>query len=208
VFVVAFGRHSGILQACIAALAMDAIAASPDNGRRPGPDSGETGVAMSRHAPAPTSALAAVVLAGAFGQAHAADATIESLLKQAGTPYEIDKDGDYKIVVSWSQEKRSQLVFVGGTPETFAGMPVYDVFAPALAVESGALGQDDANKLLDESGKMKLGAWELRGDGAYYAVKVPAGQLTADQFDKILSLVAETADDFELAHSNGASDDL
>ena len=35
---------------------------------------------------------------------------------------------------------------------------------------------------------------------------MPAGELTAEQFDKILSLAAETADNFELEHSQ--SDDL
>ena len=154
--------------------------------------------------------VAAALLAAGFafapGHVRAADATIESLLKQADTPYEIDKDGDYKIVIEWSKEKRSQLVYVGGTPETFADTPVYDVFAPALAVDEGGLSAEDANELLKASGNLKLGAWELRGDGAYFVIKVPAGKLTAEQFDKILSLAAETADNFELEHSK--SDDL
>ena len=147
-------------------------------------------------------------LAFAPGQVHAADAGIESLLKQADTPYEIDKDGDYKIVIDWSKEKRSQLVYVGGTPEVFDDMPIYDVFAPALEVGEDGLTQVDANALLKASGDLKLGAWEVRGDGAYYVVKVPAGKLTSEQFDQILSLAAETADNFELEHSQGKSDDL
>ena len=151
-------------------------------------------------------ATLAALIACAPGHARAADATIESLLKQADTPYEIDKDGDYKIVIEWTKEKRSQLVYVGGTPETFADMPVYDVFAPALATGEDGLSAEDANELLKASGNLKLGAWELRGDGAYYAIKVPAGKLTAEQFDKILSMAAETADNFELEHSE--SDDL
>lgn len=157
---------------------------------------------MSRHA----LVFAALAALACPGQARAADAAIETLLKQANTPYEIDKDGDYKIVIEWTKEKRSQLVYVGGTPETFADMPVYDVFAPALATDEKGLSAEDANALLKASGGIKLGAWELRGDGAYYAIKVPAGTLTAEQFDKILSLAAETADNFELEHS--ASDDL
>jgi len=154
-------------------------------------------------------AVFATLLAGfalAPGHAHAADAGIEALLKQSGTPYEVDKDGDYKVVIEWSKDKRSQLVYVGGTPETFADAPVYDVFAPALAVDDDGLSAADANELMKASGDLKLGAWELRGDGAYFAVKVPAGNLTAEQFDKILSLAAETADDFEMEHSD--SDDL
>ena len=147
-------------------------------------------------------------LALASGHARAADAGIESLLKQADTPYEIDQDGDYKIVIDWSKEKRSQLVYVGGTPESFDDMPIYDVFAPALEVGKDGLTQADANALLEASGKLKLGAWEVRGDGAYYVIKVPAGTLTAEQFDRILSLAAETADNFELEHSQGKSDDL
>ena len=159
---------------------------------------------MSRHVIA--FAIFVAVIALAPSRARAADATIESLLKQADTPYEIDKDGDYKIVIEWTKEKRSQLVYVGGSPETFADMPVYDVFAPALEVDDGGLSQADANALLKASGDLKLGAWELRGDGAYFVAKVPAGNLTAEQFDKILSLAAETADNFELEHSK--SDDL
>jgi hypothetical protein len=159
---------------------------------------------MPRHAIA--IALFSAALAVAPGHARAADAAIEALLKQADTPYEIDKDGDYKIVIEWSKENRSQLVYVGGTPETFADMRIYDVFAPALAVEGDGLPQADANKLLKAGGNLKLGAWELRGDGAYFVAKVPAGNMTAEQFDKVLSLVAETADDFELEHS--PSDDL
>lgn len=161
--------------------------------------------------PTPVFAIAIALAAGfalAPGHARAADETIEILLKQADTPFEIDKDGDYKIVIEWSQEKRSQLVYVGGTPEAFNDMPVYDVFAPALAVDDDGLNQADANALLKASGELKLGAWELRGDGVYFVAKVPAGNLTAEQFDKILSLVAETADNFELEHSQGKSDDL
>jgi hypothetical protein len=183
---------------------MDAVAASPDNGREPGRGiPGKPEHAM-RHAI--VFAALAAALACAPGHASAADAGIEALLQQAGTPYEIDKDGDYKIVIEWSKEKRSQLVYVGGTPETFADMPVYDVFAPAMASGEEGLARADANALLKASGTLKMGAWELRGDGAYFAVKVPAGTLTAGQFDKILSLAAETADNYELEHSD--ADDL
>jgi hypothetical protein len=185
---------------------MDAIAASPDNGREAGRgNSGKPEDAMPRHSIV-LATLAAAAVAGAPGHARAADAAIEALLKQADTPYEVDKDGHYQIVIEWTKEKRSQLVYVGGTPETFAGMPVYDVFAPALATDEGGLSAEDANELMKASGSLKLGAWELRGGGAYFAVKVPAGQLTAEQFDKILSMAAETADNFELERSK--SDDL
>ena len=159
-----------------------------------------------------TSVFAAIAVSAGFalapGHARAADAAIEALLKQADTPFEVDKDGDYKIVFEWNDEKRSQLVYVGGTPETFNDMRVYDVFAPALEVGDDGLNQDDANALLKASGDLKLGAWELRGDGAYFVAKVPAGNLTAAQFDKILSLVAETADNFERDRSQGKSDEL
>ena len=148
----------------------------------------------------------AALLALAAPCASAADPALEALLKAADIPFEVDDDGDYKIVYEWSKDKRSQLVYVGGTPETFADTPVYDVFAPALAVGEDGLSAEDANEMMKASGSLKLGAWERRGDGAYFAIKVPAGKLTAEQFDKILSLAAETADNFELEHSN--SDDL
>ena len=98
---------------------------------------------------------------------RAADATIESLLKQAGTCPRGGRDGDYKIVIEWTRGKALAAGHIGGTPETFAGMPVYDVFAPALEVDEDGLAAEDANALLKASGNLKLGARELRGDGAF-----------------------------------------
>src|SRR5690606_22364826 len=71
------------------------------------------------------------LLAAAAPSAGAADPTLEALLKAADLPYEIDEDGDYAIVIEWSQEKRSQLVYVSGTIQDLDDTRLYSVFSPA-----------------------------------------------------------------------------
>ena len=98
------------------------------------------------------------------------------------------------------REKRSQLV-TSAAPGNLAGMPVLRRVRPgAGGLDEDGLAAEDANALRLASGNPCL-APQNCGDGVYYAVKCPAGELTAEQFDKILSLAAETADNFELEHS-------
>ena len=59
--------------------------------------------------------------------AHAADPALEAKLKEAKLEYVIDGDGDYKIVYEWSQDQRSQVVFISGQPEGLEGVRLYSV---------------------------------------------------------------------------------
>ena len=153
---------------------------------------------MMRHIP-----LAfAVFLALAAPGARAADPAIEALLKAAEIPFEVDKDGDYKIVYDWSKDKRSQLVYISGTTEEIAGMRLYEIFSPAKMMDDEALDPALARRLLGENATLKFGAWQMTGKTLYFSGAVPA-EMAAAQFETLISVVAGTADDMELELTPG-----
>lgn len=125
------------------------------------------------------------------------DASIGSRLEARGTPFVIDDDGDFKITVSFSEEDRTQLVFVSGTTEELAGLTVREIFSPAAELGVAGLDAVQANNLLRGNSQQKLGGWELRGNQLYYTVKV-SDNIGAATLDDLVDLVAGVADNMEM----------
>jgi hypothetical protein len=151
-------------------------------------------------------ALAALGLALATPvPAAAKDASVERRLDARGTKYEIDKDGDYKVVISWSQEGRSQIVFVSGKTEAVGGLVIREIFAPAAFVANHGIDGTSALELLQASGQTKFGSWEIRGGVVYFVAKV-FDDISAERLDSVLSIVAETADGKEIELTGGKDD--
>ena len=144
----------------------------------------------------PTRIAIAAFLALATPVANAADPALEALLKAADIPYEVDEDGDYKIVYEWSKDKRSQLVYVSGTIEDLAGVKLYEIFSPAKLMKDTDIDPALARRLLGENATYKFGAWEISGKTLYFGGKVPAG-VSAAHFETLVDVVAGTADDME-----------
>ena len=65
---------------------------------------------------------------------QAEDSSIKRGLDSVGQKHEIDKDGDFKITLSFTEDKRTQIVFVAGTPYDVAGVQVRNIFAPVAKV--------------------------------------------------------------------------
>ncbi|MEG2942182.1 MAG: hypothetical protein RR969_11470 [Thermomonas sp.] len=147
----------------------------------------------------------AALLALAAPVASAADPVLEALLKSADIPFEVDEDGDYKIVYDWSKEKRSQLVYISGTTEELAGVKLYKIFSPAKLLGEDTIDPALAQRLLGENAQYKFGAWELAGKTLYFGGKVPAGTPAA-RFETLVSVVAGTADDMEQELTPGKDD--
>lgn len=156
--------------------------------------------------PALTVLSALFVSLALIGSAAASDASVKKRLDARGMKYEVDADGDYKVIYNYSKEGRTQLVFVSGGTEEVGGFKVREVFSPAARVEKDDIDGAKALELLSESRKNKLGSWELAGDVLYFVVKLP-DNLTAEQLEAAMDIVAETADDKELEIS-GDRDDL
>jgi hypothetical protein len=145
-------------------------------------------------------------LAFAAAPASAEDASVSKRLDREGLKYEIDSDGDYKLTFNYTQEGRTQLVFVSGTTQTVGELTVREVFSPAGRVERDGINGKKALELLEGSGGMKMGSWEIRGDVLYFVMKV-LDNATSKELSSMLDIAAETADDKEIELS-GDRDDL
>jgi hypothetical protein len=144
---------------------------------------------------------AAAVMAPLPTQAE--DSSIKRRLDGVGQKYEIDKDGDFKITLSFTEDKRSQIVFVEGTPYDVAGVQVRNIFAPVAKVdEDGVAGK--AVELLKANNGYKLGAYEIEGSILILSLKIPEAA-TGEQLQKAVRLAASVADNKEIELS-GARD--
>lgn len=155
------------------------------------------------------SSPSALILAGlalvAAAPAAAQSRSVEDRLKEKDIAYEVDEDGDYKLGIRWSNEGRSQIVFISGKTETVAGLTIREVFSPAAFVKDHKVDGAKALELLEASGKTKLGSWEIRGGVVYYVAKV-FDSINADDLDTVINIVSESADDKEIELTGGKDD--
>ncbi|MBD9467797.1 hypothetical protein [Pseudoxanthomonas sp. PXM01] len=136
----------------------------------------------------------------------AADASVDARLKASGIPFEVDGDGDYKVTYSYTEDNRTQLVFVSGRTEQVGGIEVREIFSPAARVAADSIDGAKALALLAESRTKKIGGWELSGDVLYFVIKLP-DTVDAAGLEAAMDIAAETADNKELELS-GDKDDL
>lgn len=159
-------------------------------------------------APRPLSATCLLLLSLALPApgAVASDASVAARLEARGIQYVVDEDGDYRVTYSYSQEGRTQLVFVSGRTESIGGFRVREVFAPAAVMSRDGVDGPVALQLLADSGRRKLGAWESRGDMLFYVIKLP-DSADAAELEAAMDIAAEVADDKEIELS-GDRDEL
>lgn len=117
-------------------------------------------------------------------------------LEQTGLKYEIDKDGDYKILFTVGGTKRTQLVYVSGNTQTIDGLVIREFFAPAAKVSVSVNGAK-ALELLAESHRKKVGSWEIHGDGLTYTAKV-SDSISAKDARSLLETIVNIADEAEV----------
>lgn len=127
---------------------------------------------------------------------QAEDSSLKRRLDGIGQKYEIDKDGDFKITLSFTEDKRSQIVFVKGTPYDVSGVQVRNIFAPVAKVaEDGVAGK--AADLLKANNTLKIGAYEIEGSILMLSLKIPESA-TGEQLQKAIRLTAGVADNKEI----------
>lgn len=136
--------------------------------------------------------LPAAVLAA---PARPADPLVEGQLKALDYSYEIDEDGDFKLVFDL-EDGRSQLVFVRSPVEEYGTLRVREIWSPGFAVEGDDFPAVVANRLLAESNDAKIGSWVKQGGTAMFVVKIDAAA-PADQLADALSAAVHTADALE-----------
>lgn len=150
--------------------------------------------------------LSCALSISALPAAASADASVAARLDARGIRYVVDEDGDYKVTYSYTDEGRSQLVFVSGATESVEGITIREVFAPAAWVDRDNVDGVKALELLSHSRSQKIGAWEIAGEVLYYVIKVP-DSIDAAQLETVLDIAAGTADNKE-AEFSGDRDEL
>lgn len=141
--------------------------------------------------------LALLGVACAALPAAAADPSVERRLDAQGFTYKIDSDGDYAITYEFTEDGRTQLVFVAGRTQSVSGFTVRKVFAPAAAVEQDGVTGEMALDLLKSSGNARLGSWEIIGDTLYFMIKLP-DSASAKELEVAMNIVAAVADETEI----------
>jgi hypothetical protein len=132
--------------------------------------------------------------------APAADGRIAEQLDQIGVKYEIDDEGDFRVVFQFDEDKRSQVVYVNSETVDFNDMEIREIWSPASRL-SGELSSAVANRLLIASFDAPLGGWQVaKGeDGSHtivFCVKLGA-DADSTTLDRVLTTVVAAADDME-----------
>ena len=94
-----------------------------------------------------------------FGGTARGDQRVRKILDAERIKYEIDSDGDYKVIFDLGNG-RTQLGIINSNTESFAGVEVRDVWSVGL-VGDGQLNAAVANALLAKNAQYKVGAWQI-----------------------------------------------
>ncbi|WP_313275471.1 hypothetical protein [Stenotrophomonas sp.] len=141
-------------------------------------------------------AAALLLTAATFG-AHAADPdkVVGATLDTLEYTYEIDEDGDYKLVFD-VEDGRSQLVYVRSAVEEFGSHKIREIWSPGYTSPGKQFPAAVANRLLEDSQDAKLGGWVKQGELAMFVVKVDANA-SSDALSDAIDAAIRTADAME-----------
>lgn len=153
-------------------------------------------------------ACCAMLAASALNTAVAGkpDPAIGKKLEAQGLKYEVDDDGDYKLLFAVEGD-RSQIVWVRSPVETLGSLRIREILSiagkspkpetPEQIISSAVA----ATAALMSSNRQKLGGWVLKGSddnqAFYYVAQVPA-DIDADDLEIVVRAVAKEADAFEV----------
>lgn len=140
-------------------------------------------------------ALALVVVPIAATAAEP-DPVVKALLESKDTPYEVDEDGDFRIVVRLEDE-RTQLVWVRSAVSETDSHKVREIWSPGYQSNTDLFPSSIANDLLARSHELILGSWVKQDRVAMLVTKIPA-DADADALDEAIDLTAASADEVEL----------
>ncbi|WP_146517215.1 hypothetical protein [Stenotrophomonas maltophilia] len=141
---------------------------------------------------------ALLIALAATGSAAAADAdkAVARHLDKLGYTYEVDEDGDYRMVFDVEGD-RTQMVYVRSSVEDFGTHNTREIWSPAYNAKTKQFPVAVANRLLEDSQDAKMGGWVKQDTTAMFVVKIDA-DATADQLSDAIDAAIRTADAMEL----------
>ena len=135
------------------------------------------------------------------------DPQIKRQLEELKYEFEVDEDGDYKLVfeVGGSTEKRSQLVYVRTPVENYGVLRVREIWSPGYKSKDKDFPASVANRLLTATQDNKAGAWAKQNEYAVFVVRLPANAPTKE-LDDAIDLAITSADQMEAELTPGKDD--
>ncbi|EMT5434865.1 hypothetical protein WMR10_000376 [Stenotrophomonas maltophilia] len=139
-----------------------------------------------------------LIALAASGSAAAADAdkAVARHLDKLGYTYEVDEDGDYRMVFDVEGD-RTQMVYVRSAVEDFGTHNIREIWSPAYSAKTKQFPVAVANRLLEDWQDAKMGGWVKQDTTAMFVVKIDA-DATADQLSDAIDAAIRTADAMEL----------
>ena len=124
------------------------------------------------------------------------DKEVKQKLDSEGWNYEIDGDGDFKMIISFDDEDRSQLVYV--ISDTHGDdIEIREIWAPVYKNEGGSsIPGDIAAWALESSWNLIIGSLASNGNTVYLVAKIDA-DAPASVLSDIIRTVAASADELE-----------
>ena len=132
------------------------------------------------------------------GSDKSGDPRVKAALDELGLKYDVDSDGDYKLLLKLDSG-RTQFVWVISHTESYGNLEIREVYSFGFKT-GGDLSKELSQRLLQENTENKLGAWRLVGSGstqvATYAVQI-AATADANSLKQALKIVVVLADAME-----------
>lgn len=91
------------------------------------------------------------------------DSRIKELLDQTSLKYEIDEDGDFKLLYEYD-DGRSHVVFINSATETYGGMEIREIWAVGYMPpeEGDRVPSEVSDNLIRANALTKMGAWQIQ----------------------------------------------
>lgn len=149
-------------------------------------------------------ACSLALLCAPAARAGEPDPAIKAQLESLPIKYEVDDDGDYKIVFDLGGG-RTQLVWIRSKVETYGSLKVRELWSAGYKLDGKPLSAAMANRLLEHSHGVIMGSWTKQKTFAMFVVKLPVGA-TAKQLRDAAEAASDAADEIEKEFTAGKDD--
>ncbi len=128
------------------------------------------------------------------------------LMDRLGYNYSFTEAGNIRTVFEVGKDDRTQLVIVKTKTQTYLGTEIREVLS--IAGQFKKAKREVLIRLLEDSGRKKLGSWSIEFDEeaktyvVFFTAKIPA-TVDEETLKAVLLLVSESADEMEQALMKG-----
>lgn len=161
-------------------------------------------VIATLHSPLAASVQASVDVEATDAVEATGDPSVAHKLNKKDTPYTVDEDGDFRILVN-VEDERTQLVWVRSSVNETDQQRVREIWTYGLRSEERRIPAHVANKLLAENAELIIGSWARQDGNAVLIIRIDA-DADADTLDEAIDLAASIGDRMEQRLVSG--DDL